>query len=546
MAREASGVARHPDGEGENHRRIPMNPRHRTNVRWWLIRSQRFAPVRIASRAACRLGAWRLGRILDRDPAVASVYVRHGTPASPTFVPGKSDLDLTLVLEKDAADDPDRLSALWWRIECLARRYFFLCPADVRFTTGGELRRWSREGAAPLDLLHPVEIWRLLAGDEVREPSAEPVPFVRPSRHPEFHMWWSNLLQRHALGRREGTEGRYLRPMFRCALKNQVQLGAARGTPPDPASLFGDAIPGDETFRPGSHLPSLLRELAASRFWNRRPEALADEIFLEALRETAHHAACAADRAGGKDSVLREPERRTRVEPDDRCAPFHASLRAAIEGTPGLRRNLVAAVAYREPHTGTSGHRLDLVLPDDIPLDRFREFLEAYRARFASRTFVLEGRECSTTVLLSEIYRDPSIRRGTPSPFLAEHVRKWGRTILGEAPPPRRGDPEAHDLREWCRIFLPYHRFNYLRLPGKPVRFAEIAAIRVFLESGETPTVVEDTEARYLDLLEARAADREWVATVVRGSGRPWEPGLFRSAYPWVLAEYERLEAALR
>src|SRR5579871_5230561 len=112
---------------------------------WWLrirraiIRSSRLPLVRTVYRKACQLGTWFVGRSLARMRGVEAVYVRHSHPRFVTFAPGESDLDLTIVLDDDAAQEPAFVNACTEKIEALSGVVPFVFPQDARLTSRGEL-----------------------------------------------------------------------------------------------------------------------------------------------------------------------------------------------------------------------------------------------------------------------------------------------------------------------------------------------------------------------------------------------------------------------
>lgn len=84
-------------------------------IKWGIIRTHHLPGIGSFYRKACQIGTWEAGRRLARIPGVTAVYLRHSHSYSPTFVPGQSDVDLTLVLDDGAAEDPFKV------LECSAK-----------------------------------------------------------------------------------------------------------------------------------------------------------------------------------------------------------------------------------------------------------------------------------------------------------------------------------------------------------------------------------------------------------------------------------------
>ena len=88
-------------------RRGELQRRFRSGI----IYSSRIPWIRTFYRKACQLGTWVVGRQLASLQGVEAVYVRHSHPRSVTFAPGQSDLDLTVVLDDEAAQNASLVRA---------------------------------------------------------------------------------------------------------------------------------------------------------------------------------------------------------------------------------------------------------------------------------------------------------------------------------------------------------------------------------------------------------------------------------------------------
>ena len=97
------------------------------------------------------------GRRLINVTGVAAVFSRHTHPNSATFVPGQSDVDFTVILEDDLADDPRCIRECSRAMEELGRRYVFTKAEDARFMSQSELSRLTKNFCSPSELLYRPE-----------------------------------------------------------------------------------------------------------------------------------------------------------------------------------------------------------------------------------------------------------------------------------------------------------------------------------------------------------------------------------------------------
>ncbi len=101
--------------------------------------TSRVSWIRTLDRKGCQLASWIVGRQLASLTGVEAVYVCHSYPRSVTFAPGESDLDLTLVLDDDAAQEPSLVRACTDKVDALSRMFPFVFPQDARFVSRREL-----------------------------------------------------------------------------------------------------------------------------------------------------------------------------------------------------------------------------------------------------------------------------------------------------------------------------------------------------------------------------------------------------------------------
>jgi len=444
-----------------------VSPRLRSRIRWALVRS---APVlgRLW-RMACAIGARHLARDLMRIPGVEAVYARHGGPWSPSFVTGVSDLDLTIVLDNLSADTPAHVHSVIERARELSRLHFYVEVPDVRVVARRELRgTWL-----PTEFLCRVEDWRLLSGEEAREGGSEVLPSGQVPTHPEFNKWWINHLQVDLFTRREEPEARWLRPLFRSALKSQMALRAARGrpVPRDAGTLEDDLV--DEVG--DTELRGLLRTIRRRRFWAVDPRAEKVSVFHATLRTVtdffrslpAPPAEAAWETASGERAVAA------------------ASLRERIEREPRLARALSGAVVWPLPHVRPEYLRLDLVLRDGLGVEDLGAAVEGTMAAFGGRSLAVDDLRGELFLVPEAVFEHPLFHLGSVLPFQREHLQGAGSPCFGA---PRLAAPADVDRHEWLRLYVAWHRFNLVRRPeaaSRTLHPAQLAAIRCWLETGE-------------------------------------------------------------
>ncbi|HEU5303488.1 MAG TPA: hypothetical protein VFU40_02480, partial [Gemmatimonadales bacterium] len=68
-------------------------------ARWWMLSTQRIPGLAGLYRRISLVAMWIAGRRLLQVRGVTAVYSRHTHPRSLAFVPGHSDIDLTVVLD---------------------------------------------------------------------------------------------------------------------------------------------------------------------------------------------------------------------------------------------------------------------------------------------------------------------------------------------------------------------------------------------------------------------------------------------------------------
>ena len=477
-------------------------------LRWIIIRSQSKPVLKQVLSLWCRWGAWRVSRLLLKIPGVAAVYSRHTHPASPSFVPGHSDLDATIGLSEGAAWDPERIEAVSSKVEALSWFHYYLSPNDVRITSRKELARITRNYPSRYEPLYTPDDWILLAGREVRSEKPLNYPIREIPWHPEFNVWWQHILQHYLLVKKPGLEDKYLRVCYRSALRQQLQFLAASGKEvAKPLGHVDDDLV-EEAFREHPELRALLVGLKQNDFWDKDPQHLQERILLTVLRLAAEffrtypfHPTLTQAPASGKQG-------------EKRHTTAYDALRSRLDQIPQLTEQLKGVLIYPVPHCSPYFYQVDLVIPDDLSAVLFSETLRRAHEAFRGREFHLQGQGFSITYVPESILNWPLLFLGSPYPFLKEHIQRYGEYFLGPDPPALSGVWNQEDLVKWCRVFLPYYMITLARRiehSSRSINFCQLASIRLFLETGEKDTDPETIRRRHRDLFKDESPeDHVW------------------------------------
>jgi hypothetical protein len=519
-------------------------------IRWWMLRTQRSPLLAALYRSVSRFVMWRAGHRLAALPGVAAVFSRHTHPRLPTFVPGHSDLDLTIVLEDDHADNPDSIRRCSTEMNELGRRYLFTKAEDARFMSRGELCRLSTDLRSSFELFCRPEEWLLIAGSDVRPRQSVPLPSRCFSRHPEFNRWWENVIQTQYFRPSVDLKRGFMRSLYRSALKNQVQLEAATGVSvAKPERFVGDELSGLE-FRESPRLREILAEIKENHLWADRPEILMSEILAEVLNGAERFfAECNSD--GGSElnratahSGAGESSKRQPGEPH---AQVFRALEAKLSENPEITGVLRSAVAYALPHAHPYIYRLDLLLRDDLSAGQLGTACEAMRRCLGEKNFAAADFPVEFALIPAGIYRNPLFFLGMPCAFLLEHVRAFGATVYGSVEPCLPSPWPRRDLLDWCRMFVPYHMVTFRRRLeyGSPVlNFCQLAGLRIFLERDERLSDGLEIRTRYREQF-VNARDEDVVDYLFRYPADPGNTALYDRATEYVAGTYAALESQL-
>ena len=477
-------------------------------LRWIIIRAQSKPVFKQVLSWWCRWGAWRVSRLLLKTPGVVAVYSRHTHPGFPSFVPGHSDLDATIILSEDAAWNPERIEAVSSKVKALSWFHYYLSPSDIRITSPKELARVTRNYSSRYEPLYTPDDWILLAGQEVRSEKALDFPAVEIPWHPEFNVWWQHILQHYLLVPKPGLEDQYLRVFYRSALRQQLQFLAASGKEvTKPLGHVDDDLV-EAAFREHPDLRALLIELKRNDFWYKNPQHLQERILLAVLQLAAEffrtytfHPTLAQAPACGKDGGKRHKT-------------AYDALKSRLDQAPQLTKQLKGVLIYPIPHCSPTFYQVDLVIPDDLSAVLFSQTLRLAHETFRGREFHLHGQGFSITYVPESILNRPLLFLGSPYPFLKEHIQRYGEYLLGPEPPALEGAWNHEDLVQWCRVFLPYYMITLARRiehSSRSINFCQLASIKLFLETGEKETDPETIRRRHRDLFkEESPEDQVW------------------------------------
>jgi hypothetical protein len=473
-------------------------------------------------------------------PGVECVFVAHSHPSSPSFVPGHSDLDLTILFSDDAAEDPLTIRKCGAAIERLSRLFSFVWPQDVRFTARGELIRYLTSLGPPGLLHHPGD-WLLIAGQDVREEGGRYIAPHRIPWHPEFNTWWANLLQSKILAPSDGGDARYLRIFYRAALKSQLLLRDAMGRLDQrPPRYIEDGQPMG-TFVGDPDLAGILEDLKARNFWARNRDHVQSRILLAILRSVGEfYSTCKVHPQNVYDRAI------VSHSAEEPHKSHYAELERRIQGQPELIPVLEAAMAYPVPHWHPYEYQVDLVLRDGLPQEEFAAAIHALKRGFGGRTFAVGMTQARITIALKSIYRHPLYFLGFPFPFLREHIQEYGALIYGSPVDTIGGTFSRADLIEWCRLFFPFHMFTFRRRSehaSPEINIHQLASLRLFLETGEIVTDVPRIHRAYLDRFVTDDRDRAVLSHCLHRAPAPAASGLYTDAFAFISREYDRLES---
>jgi hypothetical protein len=477
---------------------------------------------------------------LIRLPGVEAVYVRHTHPASPSFVPGHSDLDLTVVLSDQAAESLVKVEAVARFLERRRLFYFYLSPDDARITTPGELARMTGKWP-PVEILVGPENWTLLAGIDVRRAKSKNLPPVQIAWHPEFNRWWGHILQDYPLLTMPGKENQYHRVFYRGAIKQVAYFMAARGL----------SLPLQESFTDGgltrcvldkhSGLKAMMSRLEQRGFWDGGEKNIREQIFHEVLRNTENFYR--------GFPICSQPALKNKLNTTQGKlhAGAYSALASKLETLPDLKSRLAGVLVYPTPYCHPYFYQADLLLPEKISIAELATLTSVLRREFRGREFESEGHHFAITLIPTNISLVPLVFRGSPFPFLAEHINQYGQVLFGPDTVVS-GKASNRDLIDWCRIFLPYFTSNLNRRiehSSRTLNFCHIAAVRLFLESGDIITDSPTLRARHEKVYGQESPSAKIWDYLLRDKPGKDDHALYLDATAHLKIELDRVEQLL-
>ncbi len=514
-------------------------------IRWTIIRAQRYPLLKELFLWGCRLGTWRIGQILTKMPGVEAVYICHTHPNSPSFVPGHSDLDVTIVLTKDAEGNPDRIEAVKRKVESRSLICYYLNPRDARFTSHEELARVMRTYDSPYEPLRTPNNWVLLAGKEVRTEQPRDFPTRKLPWHPEFNRMWQHILQDYLRIRMPGLEDQYLRVFYRSAIKQQLYFQTALGKQVA-GRLYhlddSDDSLVEEAFREDPEMQVLFSDLKRRDFWDKDARHVKERIFLHVLQSAAEFFR----------TYSFHPKINPSVPPFQEDNEHHWKAYNALESRlgqyPVLTSMLKGVLSYPIPHCHPYFYQVDLMIPDGISFEQFRKIVRTVDEAFKAREFHLDDCGYSVALVLESIYSWPLVFLGFPFPFLNGHIRRYGKCLIGTVPKALEGTLCPEDLVEWCRIFLPYYMLSMSRrieYSSRTLNYCQVASIRLFLETGETETDPLVLRERHRERFKVESpVDHVWTYMMKDKPGRQ-NNSAYKEATLLLSRECKRVEALL-
>ena len=483
-----------------------------------------------------------VGRQLASLPGVAAVYVCHSHPRSVTFAPGQSDLDLTVVLDDGAAQDPELVRACTDKVDSLSRVFCFVWPQDARFISRRELAQieaWSGAG----EILSTLNGWIRIGGREVRGGGQLPVIDKKDLvLHPEFNSWWLNVMQTHVLTPQTTLGEEHMRQCFRVAMKSEMRLQIGRGRIAPPSETYLPDSDAAALFADDAEMTRLLGDLERKGFWVRDGEERKAMILRRSIARAAEFyrdlpmppeaAWVALDAA--KSAPLAEAHR--------------AELKDRLEREGAIRAIARSIIIYPTPHWSPREYQIDVILHDDVPPAVFGDAVRAIRRSFGGRTFGIGGTHAQLTLIPRVAFEHPWYFLGTPFPFLHEHVATFAETLFG-TPPRLPAPPSRVERLQWCARYYLFHRFTLHYRPryvSKEVNFCQLAAIRLFLEHGTVLTDAAKVHRAYLDAFVKRGEESEALDLMLCGDSKSLDEISFAAVLHLQSREYEAIDALLR
>ena len=243
----------------------------RDTVRRVVVETNPYWPFSALNRMPYRLAIAAVARRMRRLAGVRALYLRNGL-TRPDWVPGISDIDLTLVTESmpDARREYALMRAI--RDEYRALKRVFPMLGELGVLTPTTAGAWSRFGVDGYE----TRYWHAVFGDALPGLGFEPGPQrFRFDAWSHARLFGLDVLQRRMLAG-DGASFLSVRELRRVAAKVLAHCALARGEPrtalPLPAGATTPAAVAAVALR---HLDAAARSLDLSRVWADSPAAAA-------------------------------------------------------------------------------------------------------------------------------------------------------------------------------------------------------------------------------------------------------------------------------
>lgn len=460
-----------------------------------IIRSSRVRWIRTLYRKGCQLATWMVGRRLASLPGVEAVYTRHSHPRFITFAPGQSDIDLTVILNDDAAQNAALVRACTDRVDALSLTIPFVFPQDARFVSRRELAQMEAwPGAA--EILSAPAGWVRIGGREVRRGGQIPaIEHNCIATHPEFNAGWLNVMQTHVMSPGTDLDEGNLRLPLRVAMKSQQHFQIARGRLAPSTQAYLSDSEAASLFADDAAMADLIRGLAQRGFWARSAEESKARIFHRTLVQSAEFYRDLAH-ASGASSTAPAVSRSPSLSEAHRC-----ELHERINREGALRAIAESIVVYPTPHWTPREYQIDLLLRDDVSSAAIADAVRTIKRSFGGRTFGIGGTHAQITLIPRSAFEHPWFFLGAPFPFLHEHVAAFAEVLFGAAPR-IPAPPSRTERQRWCARYFFFHRYTLHYRPtyiSKDCNFCQLAAMRLFLEHGAILTDAAQVRHAYQD-----------------------------------------------
>lgn len=134
---------------------------------------------------------------LTRVPQVEAIYLRNSL-LSKDWVPGDSDIDLTVITKNLSPQNETRfMISFWSKITLIAKIFPFIFEKDISLLSKSEFKSANfLRGHAKYIFDTPIDQWKLLAGKELRKAKKEDTPVYNVPISYYLSNWYTALFSR--------------------------------------------------------------------------------------------------------------------------------------------------------------------------------------------------------------------------------------------------------------------------------------------------------------------------------------------------------------